>query len=92
VDAAHAFPVPAGEKGEAVGAALVVTEESAPSDDTIHEYCRDALPGYKRPAAVLLLSADQVPMTGSGKVQKGRLRARLLEEIEDGDATVARLF
>ncbi len=92
VDVAHAFPLPAGEKGESVGAALVVRPESAPSDEALAAYFADALPGYKRPSAVLLLTAAQVPMTGSGKVQKVKLREKLQAELGGATEGIRRLF
>ncbi len=92
VDVAHAFPLPAGDRGEAVAAALVVEAGSAPADEAIVAYCSEALPGYKRPEALLLLRADQVPMTGSGKVQKVLLKARLLEALGEGGERVVRIY
>jgi fatty-acyl-CoA synthase len=68
VQAAYAFPLPSGEKGEVVGAALVVTGNS--DGDSLLDLCSSMLPGYKRPAGLLLLHPDEVPMTGSGKVKK----------------------
>ena len=91
VDAAHAFPVPSADKGELVGAALVVAAGRDPSDDEIAAHCEEALPGYKRPRAFLLLREDQVPMTGSGKVQKAVLRDLLLASMEKGKKSVVRL-
>jgi fatty-acyl-CoA synthase len=92
VDVAHAFPIPAGDEGEAVGAALVVNADAAPTDEELLAAFNEALPGYKRPRAVLLLRADQVPMTGSGKVQKVRMRAQLLELLAGAADGFARLF
>jgi len=91
VDAAHAFPVPSADKGELVGAALVMAPGHDLDDDEIAAYCAEALPGYKRPGAFLLLREDQVPMTGSGKVQKAVLRDLLLASMEKGKKSVVRL-
>jgi acyl-CoA synthetase (AMP-forming)/AMP-acid ligase II len=90
VDVAHAFPLPAGDRGEVVGAALVVRAENAPDDAAIEAYFGEALPGYKRPEGVLLLRADQVPMTGSGKVQKVVMRDRLIAALDAGDGPIVR--
>lgn len=92
VDVAHAFPLPAGDRGEVVGAALVVKAESAPDDEDIKSYFGEALPGYKRPEGVLLLRADQVPMTGSGKVQKVVMRDRLVAAMDEGAGPIVRLL
>jgi len=92
VDVAHAFPLPAGEKGEVVGAALVVRSSRIPSDAEILAFCEEALPGPKRPQAILVLAADQVPMTGSGKVQKVVLRDRLLAGVQESGGPIVRLL
>ncbi|MBW2314195.1 MAG: AMP-binding protein [Deltaproteobacteria bacterium] len=91
VAAAYAFPLPSEEKGEVVGAALVVAQGSEISDEKILAHCRELLSGYKRPEALLLLSEAQVPMTGSGKVQKVVLRDRLLAETQAQKSAVIRL-
>ncbi len=80
VEAAYAFAVPSADKGEEVGAAVVPAEGQTIDEAAVHTYCRDALPGYKRPRAVLVLPASDVPMTGTGKVQTFALRARLLAQ------------
>jgi fatty-acyl-CoA synthase len=90
VDTAHAFPIPAGDKGEAVGAALVVLPGHEPRDADLEAFFEEQLPGYKRPQGVLLVTPDQVPMTGSGKVQKGVLRERLLERMEAEGSRIVR--
>jgi fatty-acyl-CoA synthase len=90
VDAAYAFPLPAGEKGEVVGAALVVAKGREPDETEILRHCRDVLPGFKRPRGFLLLREEQVPMTGTGKVQKVVLRERLLTEMKERGASVVR--
>jgi fatty-acyl-CoA synthase len=81
VVAAHAFPIPSAEKGEVVGAALVVAPGEDLDDTAIDAHCREFLAGYKRPHGLLVLDAEAVPMTGSGKVQKVVLRERLLAEM-----------
>jgi fatty-acyl-CoA synthase len=90
VEAAYAFPLPSDEKGEVVGVALVLAAGRDPSDDEIQGACKQALPGYKRPRGLLLLREDQVPMTGTGKVQKVVLRERLLAEMKQQGVTVVR--
>jgi len=91
IAAAYAFPLPSPEKGEVVGAALVVAAGADPSDEDVLSACRERLSGYKRPEAVLLVSEAQVPMTGSGKVQKAVLRDRLLAARSTSAAPVVRL-
>jgi fatty-acyl-CoA synthase len=90
VEAAYAFPIPAGDKGEAVGAALVVAEGREPEEAAISAHCAEFLAGYKRPAGVLILREEHVPMTGTGKVQKVVLRERLLSGMKEQGASVVR--
>jgi fatty-acyl-CoA synthase len=90
VEAAYAFPLPSDEKGEVVGVALVLAPGRDPSDDEIVGGCKEALAGPKRPRGLLLLREEQVPMTGTGKVQKVVLRERLVAEMKQQGATVVR--
>jgi fatty-acyl-CoA synthase len=90
VVAAHAFPLPSEDKGEVVGAALVVTPGEEPDEEAILAHCREFLSGYKRPHGLLVLHEDQVPMTGSGKVQKVVLRDRLLAEMNERGTNIVR--
>jgi fatty-acyl-CoA synthase len=91
VVAAYAFPLPSEEKGEVVGAALVVAPGQEPDEEAILAHCREFLSGYKRPHGLLVLHEDQVPMTGSGKVQKVIMRDRLLAEMDARGANIVRL-
>jgi fatty-acyl-CoA synthase len=81
LEASYAFPIESPEKGEVVGAALVPSTGQELRDADILEHFEKNLPGYKRPSAVLVIPAEKVPMTGSGKVQKVNLRAFLLERL-----------
>lgn len=83
----YAFGIPSEDRGEDVAVAVVLT---APlSEAEVLEAARQALAGPKRPRAVLLLRAEEVPMTGSGKVRVGALRDRLLERSPDGSTNAA---
>lgn len=88
VDAAYAFPIPGGDKGEYVGAALAVAAGTTLDEDTLIELCRTEIASYKRPHTMLVLTADQVPMTGSGKVRKNELRDLLIAAMENGEGPV----
>ncbi|MAE96345.1 MAG: hypothetical protein CL910_16975 [Deltaproteobacteria bacterium] len=90
VAAAYAFPLPSQDRGEVVGAALVVTPGAEPGEEAILAHCKEALSGYKRPEALLLLHEEQVPMTGSGKVQKVVMRDRLLAGMAERGETIVR--
>ncbi len=84
VRAAHVFALPGDDKGELVGVALVPDVGATIDEVGVSEFCRSELPGYKRPRGVLVLGADDVPMTGTGKVQKHVLRDRLRAAIDQG--------
>lgn len=91
VDAAYAFPIPGGDRGERVGVAVVTADTAALDEEAVAEHCRDALPAHKRPYAVLVLTAGQVPTTGSGKVRKNAMRDLLVEAVESGQGPFVRL-
>lgn len=78
VHEAYAFALPSADRDEVVGAAVVVDRPGAVSEGDVLDHCREALPRYKRPVAVLVLAEEDVPMTGTGKVQRRLLRERLL--------------
>jgi fatty-acyl-CoA synthase len=79
VEAAHVFALPDADRGEVVGAALVVADPAAFDPDAAVAWWAEHLPAHKRPARHLVLTEADVPMTGSGKVRKHELRDRLLD-------------
>ena len=69
------FGIPDDEFGEAVKAAVVLRDGLLPSDDLVAEilaHCRDHLANYKTPRSIDW--ADELPRTGTGKIQKRTLR------------------
>ena len=63
--------------GEAVTAVVIAKDqENPPTETEILEFCRDKMAGYKRPKAVVLIPAAEMPRTGSGKVIHRMLRER----------------
>ena len=56
VVAAYAFPLPSQDRGEVVGAALVVVPGAEPGEEAILAHCKESLSGYKRPEGLLILS------------------------------------
>jgi acyl-CoA synthetase (AMP-forming)/AMP-acid ligase II len=63
--------------GEVVTAFIVAKNPNAPpSEEEIIALCRDKIAGFKRPRAVHLLSQEEMPRTGSGKVLHRVLRER----------------
>ncbi len=89
--AAYAFPLPSEDRGEVVGTALVPEAGQLLTDADLSAHCESTLPGYKRPQGILVLPADRVPTTGSGKVQKVMLRELLLARMKEQNTTVVRL-
>lgn len=90
VAAAHAFPLPSEDRGEVVGAALVADPGAELEEEAILAYCKASLSGYKRPEGILILEQDDVPMTGSGKVQKVVMRDWLLDGMKASGESIVR--
>jgi fatty-acyl-CoA synthase len=73
--------VPDARMGE-VGCAWVIPDaDTKPDPDEVIRYCRAELAPYKVPAYVLFTTADQLPLTVSGKVQKFRLAEQAASEL-----------
>jgi fatty-acyl-CoA synthase len=82
-DVVQAFVVgvPDARMGE-VGCAWVVAERGAGLDpEAVMAACRGELARFKVPAYVFMVSADELPLTVSGKVQKFRLAQRAIEQL-----------
>lgn len=78
---AYVVGVPDRAMGE-VGVAWIVPKEHANVDPAdVIDYCRSELARFKVPAHVLLTTADALPLTASGKVQKFRLAERAMREL-----------
>ncbi len=73
VSQAYAVGVPDERWGE-IGAVYVVLEPGSPlTADELIEVCRGGLARFKVPKHVVLIGADDLPKTPTGKVQKFRL-------------------
>ncbi len=76
VSQAHVVALPDERMGE-VGCAFVVRAAGHdPSADELIEHCRSQLSRFKVPVHVFFCSADELPLTASGKVQKFVLAER----------------
>jgi acyl-CoA synthetase (AMP-forming)/AMP-acid ligase II len=64
--------VPDAKWGESVKACVVKRDGSALTSETLIDWCRDKLAGYKRPRTVDFL--DALPRNASGKMLKRKLR------------------
>lgn len=82
---AYVVGVPDSRMGE-VGCAWVVPAEGAEIDpDEVIGYCQGTLARFKVPAYVLAVAASELPLTGSGKVQKFVLAARAADRLGLGE-------
>jgi len=69
--------VPSEKYGEEVGAFIILHEGVKMSPEDIKDFCRGQIARYKIPKYIFFL--DDFPMTGSGKIQKFKLREMSLE-------------
>ena len=84
VSQAYAVGVPDERWGE-VGCVWIVPEPGATvTADGVLAVCRDKLARFKVPKHVLLTTADELPTTPTGKVQKFRLAARAVDVLSAG--------
>jgi fatty-acyl-CoA synthase len=65
--------VPAGARGEDVAAFVVASRPIDPAE--LVEHCRAELASFKVPRHLWLRREDELPVRGSGKVDKTALRA-----------------
>lgn len=72
---ACAFGVPDDTWGEAVKVVVVTVEGTVVTGEELVQWCRDRIAGYKRPRYVQFLTADQLPRSATGKLQRHILSA-----------------
>jgi fatty-acyl-CoA synthase len=78
---AHVVGVPDARMGEVGCAWIVPAAGQDPDPDELIAYCRAELARFKVPAYVLFTSADALPLTASGKVQRFILGERALDAL-----------
>ncbi|MEZ7866189.1 MAG: AMP-binding protein [Paludibacteraceae bacterium] len=66
--------------GEDVGAFIILKEGAELTAEDVRDFCKDHIARYKIPRYVFFI--NHFPMTGSGKIQKFRLREMALELCE----------
>lgn len=66
--------------GEDVGAFIIPKEGFDITTEDVRDYCKEQIAKYKIPRYVFCI--DEFPLTGSGKIQKFRLREMALELCE----------
>lgn len=67
------FGVPDDRWGETVKAVVVRNPGAIVSAEELDAWCRDRLAGYKRPRYVQFMTADQLPRSTTGKLQRHEL-------------------
>ncbi len=71
------FGVPDEKYGEEVAAAVILKEEASLTEEDVKEYCQENIARFKAPEYVDFV--EEFPMTGSGKIQKFKLREAAVE-------------
>ncbi len=69
--------VPSKKYGEEVGAFVILKEGTKMDTEEVREFCRGKISRYKVPKYVFFI--EHFPMTGSGKIQKFKLKELSLE-------------
>jgi acyl-CoA synthetase (AMP-forming)/AMP-acid ligase II len=67
--------------GEQVTAVIVPQEKSKVKEQTIVDYCKDKMAGYKRPKKVIFIRDEDMPRTATGKILHRVLRERFNKEL-----------
>ena len=80
VKVAHVVPVPHPSRGENI-AAFVVRQHPECTAADVQAHCQAALAAYKVPRHVFFLAEEELPILGSGKVDRQRLRAVAAELV-----------
>jgi acyl-CoA synthetase (AMP-forming)/AMP-acid ligase II len=70
--------------GERVEAAIVLRDGSDLSANDLIAWAKDKLAGYKRPRAITILDADQMPRNATGKILHRVLREMLADDRGGG--------
>ncbi len=69
--------VPSKKYGEEVGAFIILEEGAKMEPEDVRDFCRGKIARYKTPKYVFFI--DQFPLTGSGKIQKFKLKEMSLD-------------
>lgn len=72
--------VPSKKYGEEVGAFIILHEGTNMTADDVKDFCKGNIARYKIPKYIFFI--DQFPMTGSGKIQKFKLKELSLKLCE----------
>ena len=73
--------VPSKKYGEEVGAFIILDEGASLTEEEVRDWCRGKIARYKIPKYVFFVK--EYPLTGSGKIQKFKLRELSLKLCEE---------
>lgn len=73
--------VPSKKYGEEVGAFIILDEGTSLTEEEVRDWCRGKIARYKIPKYVFFVK--EYPLTGSGKIQKFKLRELSLKLCEE---------
>jgi fatty-acyl-CoA synthase len=77
VEQAYVVGVPDPRREEILVAVVVARPGQVADPDALRALCRDALAAYKVPREIHVMTREDLPVTGTGKVQKLQLAERL---------------
>jgi fatty-acyl-CoA synthase len=77
VEQAYVVGVPDPRREEILVAVVVARPGQVADPDALRALCKDALAAYKVPREIHVMTREDLPVTGTGKVQKFRLAERL---------------
>ena len=77
--------VPSKKYGEEVGAFIILHEGVTMTEDIVKDFCRGKIARHKIPKYIFFV--DTYPMTGSGKIQKFKLKDLGLKLLADQGIT-----
>jgi fatty-acyl-CoA synthase len=86
VEQAYVVGLPDPRREEVLVAVVVPRPDRQVEPEVLHALCRDALAAYKVPQEIHLMKREELPITGTGKVQKFRLAERLASARGPGSA------
>src|SRR5215475_5386972 len=77
VEQAYVIGLPDPRREEILIAVVVAKPGQTAEPDILRAYCKDALAAYKVPQEIHVMTREDLPLTGTGKVQKFRLAEKL---------------
>ena len=87
IEQASVFGIPDPKYGEELGVWVKIRSGAAVTEDEVREFCRGELAHYKVPRHVKFV--DSFPQTVTGKIQKFKIRERMIEELGLEEAETA---